>query len=207
MPSASDSTQKPRKKPTQGRSQATVSAILQATAHILATDGYEALSTNRVAEKAGVSIGSLYQYFPSKESLVGELVDRECDRLNALFGEVFMRARDLPPRELARELIGAIYRAKSENPQLSKALREQIPRTGRIGRLEEALAQITTIVGDYLEANRKELRVKSPRDAAFYAVELVDGLTMSAIIKWPRAHAERVIQEIADIVTAYLFGH
>ena len=65
-----------RKSPRQDRSKVTVDAILDATAHIIVTDGYDQLSTNRVAERAGVSIGSLYQYFPNKEALVGELVDR-----------------------------------------------------------------------------------------------------------------------------------
>jgi AcrR family transcriptional regulator len=58
----------PRKQPKQDRSQATVQAILTATTHILTEDGYDQLTTNRVAERAGVSIGSLYQYFPNKEA-------------------------------------------------------------------------------------------------------------------------------------------
>ena len=54
-----------RKSPAQSRSRATVEAILDAAAHILVTQGFAAASTNRIAEKAGVSIGSLYQYFPN----------------------------------------------------------------------------------------------------------------------------------------------
>ncbi|MBE9008662.1 helix-turn-helix transcriptional regulator [Pseudanabaenaceae cyanobacterium LEGE 13415] len=59
-----------RKLPQQGRSKLTVDAILTATAHILIEDGYDKASTNRIAERAGISIGSLYQYFPNKESLM-----------------------------------------------------------------------------------------------------------------------------------------
>jgi AcrR family transcriptional regulator len=58
----------PRKLPQQDRSKVTVDAILTATAHILTQEGYDRTTTNRIAELAGVSIGSLYQYFPSKEA-------------------------------------------------------------------------------------------------------------------------------------------
>ena len=75
----------PRKKPLQARSAATVQAILQAAAHILETDGLAACSTNAVALKAGVSIGSLYQYFPSREAITKALI---LMRTTALLQEV-----------------------------------------------------------------------------------------------------------------------
>src|SRR6202167_6846461 len=74
----------PRKKPRQQRSQATVECILDATARVLCTTGYDRASTNRVAMAAGVSVGSLYQYFPSKEALVAALVDRHVEQMTSL---------------------------------------------------------------------------------------------------------------------------
>src|ERR1700733_5846515 len=74
----------PRKKPRQGRSQATVDAILVATARVLCATGYDRASTNRIALAAGVSVGSLYQYFPSKEALVAALVERHIDEMTSL---------------------------------------------------------------------------------------------------------------------------
>src|SRR5262249_7474993 len=65
-----------RKLPVQERSRVTVEALLEATARILVKEGFDAASTNRIAAVAGVSVGSLYQYFPSKESLVAALIDR-----------------------------------------------------------------------------------------------------------------------------------
>jgi AcrR family transcriptional regulator len=205
MPSTESALSKPRKLPRQARAQATVTAILEATAHILAEAGYDALTTNHVAARAGVSIGSLYQYFPSKEALVGELMDRHCDRMNALFGEVFLRAQRLSPHELAREVVAAIYRAKRENPELSRVLREQLPRMGRVSRLEQSLAQITEVVESYLEQHRSLLRVESPARAAFYAVELGESLTMTSVIKRRGDDPETVIDEITDVVVRYLF--
>src|SRR5688572_21841585 len=66
----------PRKLPRQERSQATVEAILEAATHILVRDGYAGLTTNRIAERAGVNVASLYQYFPGKEAIVAELRKR-----------------------------------------------------------------------------------------------------------------------------------
>ncbi|NLS20799.1 TetR/AcrR family transcriptional regulator [Rhizobium sp. P40RR-XXII] len=71
----------PRKTPKQARSLATVEAIVEAAARILEERGHEAFSTNAVAEKAGVSVGSLYQYFPRKDALIGALILRETSRL------------------------------------------------------------------------------------------------------------------------------
>src|ERR1700751_5265402 len=67
---------KPRKVASQKRSRATVDALVEATARILVREGFDKASTNRIAEVAGVSVGSLYQYFPSKEALVLAVVER-----------------------------------------------------------------------------------------------------------------------------------
>ncbi|WP_439528100.1 TetR/AcrR family transcriptional regulator [Pannonibacter sp.] len=65
---------KPRKQPRQGRSRQTCDAILEASARILEEDGIARFTTNRIAERAGVSIGSLYQYYPSKEAILAALI-------------------------------------------------------------------------------------------------------------------------------------
>ena len=66
-----------RKRPLQARAQQTVDAIIEATARILEGQGHDGFNTNAVAERAGVSIGTLYQYFPNKEALIGALIARE----------------------------------------------------------------------------------------------------------------------------------
>jgi AcrR family transcriptional regulator len=71
----------PRKKPGQKRSEATVAAVLEAAARILETEGFEGYTTNAVARRAGVSIGSLYQYFPSKDAITKALMLRETTTL------------------------------------------------------------------------------------------------------------------------------
>ena len=72
-----------RKSPTQARAEQTVDAILEAAAQILQSDGEERLNTNRIAERAGFSIGTLYQYFADKEAIVAALAERERDKILA----------------------------------------------------------------------------------------------------------------------------
>lgn len=79
MSSPEDRTQA-RKQPRQARSIALVEAVLDACEELLARDGYEALSTRDVAHRAGVSVGSLYQYFPAKAALVGAVIERKMER-------------------------------------------------------------------------------------------------------------------------------
>src|SRR5262245_60659571 len=66
----------PRKHASQERARATVDALIEATARILVREGFDRASTNRIAEEAGVSVGSLYQYYPCKEALVAAVIDR-----------------------------------------------------------------------------------------------------------------------------------
>src|SRR5687767_1375689 len=81
---AKAATSSPRKQPRQARSKAMVDAILDAAARVFVEDGLEAATTNRIAREAGVSVGSLYQYFPSKQAVLVELHRREIERGNDL---------------------------------------------------------------------------------------------------------------------------
>ena len=85
-----------RKIASQERSRATVEAILEATARILIREGFDKASTNRVAEVAGVSVGSLYQYFPSKDALVAALIARHGEDIRRTIGDELTEAVKLP---------------------------------------------------------------------------------------------------------------
>lgn len=86
----------PRKVPRQERAQATVEAIVEATARVLREQGYDGLTTNKVADAAGVSVGSLYQYFPGKDALVTALLLRFAERQQAAFFDVIGRVVTAP---------------------------------------------------------------------------------------------------------------
>ncbi len=112
----------PRKAPRQRRSQHTVASILEAAAQVLETQGLAGFTTNAVAERAGVSIGSLYQYFPSKDALTLALLQREAERFQA--DAIAALAIADGPAAL-RRLIEAAVRQQLERPELARLLDEQ----------------------------------------------------------------------------------
>ena len=117
----------PRKSPRQRRSLATVETIIEAAARILETAGPDGFNTNAVARRAGVSVGSLYQYFPSKQAIVAELSRRNA--LVALEGlaQVAARTRGLPMLERLRAFVAFAIAQQSARPRLSRVLDQLEP--------------------------------------------------------------------------------
>ncbi|WP_418163190.1 TetR/AcrR family transcriptional regulator [Pantoea vagans] len=110
---------RPRKMPRQGRSAETVRAIIEATARILEKGGLGAFTTNAVAEWAGVSIGSLYQYFPSKEALIGALIVRET---SLLISECEAIVADAKGKEALQGVIASAVNHQLRRPALARLL-------------------------------------------------------------------------------------
>src|SRR5512136_1975960 len=114
----------PRKKPRQRRSKAMYDAILEATAHLLSEKGYAATTTNHIAERAGISIGSLYQYFPNKEAIAVVLLQRHIvsgmDYMNPLITHA-MKSRSNPAK-MVKAFIEAACDHHTDNPNLHKVL-------------------------------------------------------------------------------------
>jgi AcrR family transcriptional regulator len=105
-----------RKSPTQARAAQTVDAIIEAAIQILQSDGEERLTTNRIAERAGVSIGSLYQYFADKEAIVEAVAERERDRVVASIlkslSDVKTDDFESVTREVIRTMVNAFARRR-----------------------------------------------------------------------------------------------
>lgn len=113
---------KPRKLPVQARSQATIEAIFEATIQVLLAGGARALTTNRIAEKAGVSIGTLYQYFPGKEALLYALVGRHLDKAGEAVERACQVRRGMSPADCADTFVDAYIDAKAGDVAVSRAL-------------------------------------------------------------------------------------
>jgi AcrR family transcriptional regulator len=109
----------PRKSPRQARATATVQAILEAAAHILETQGLAACSTNAVARKAGVSIGSLYQYFPSRDAITKALI---LEQAAAIVVKVEAIATSQGGRVALRRLVGIAIEQQLFRPKLARVL-------------------------------------------------------------------------------------
>ncbi|MFL9532176.1 TetR/AcrR family transcriptional regulator [Acinetobacter baumannii] len=112
----------PRKRPRQARSVATFEAILEAAARILESLGFARFNTNAVAELAGVSIGSLYQYFPSKDALIVELIRRERAELSKRIVKAIQEHEATDLKEKLKLIIQAAVKHQLSRPQLARTL-------------------------------------------------------------------------------------
>jgi len=197
----------PRKNATQERSRATVDALLAATARVLVKDGYDHASTNKIAHAAGVSIGSLYQYFPSKEALVAAVIERHIGGMMDVVRASLARVAPLPLREAARELVRVMIEAHRIEPKLHRVLVEQIPRVGSMEQIERVDEEATSLVRAYLEGHRDEVGVEDLDLASFLAVSCVEAMTHAAVLRRPELLSEpRFVDEVAALVVRYLEG-
>lgn len=115
------------RRPRQRRSQATVEALLEATARILERDGLAGLTTNHVAALAGVSIGSLYEYFDSKDALVQAWCEHHVSNARALIDALFDELAGTPMTDALDPFLDALLAMNLDRPRLKRVLLEQIP--------------------------------------------------------------------------------
>jgi AcrR family transcriptional regulator len=111
----------PRKTPIQARSTVTVEAISEATIQVLLSHGADRLTTTRVAQRAGVSVGTLYQYYPNKQSLLFAVLENHLSNVMARVEAACESARRKPLAEMIREMVEAFVDAKMERSDISVA--------------------------------------------------------------------------------------
>jgi len=197
----------PRKTASQERSRLTVEALIEATARILMKDGYDRASTNRIAEAAGVSIGSLYQYFPSKEALVAAVIDRHTQGMMQVVRDALVKVAMRPIEEAARELVRVMIDAHRVNPKLHRVLVEQVPRVGRLDNIQAIDREAYALVRAYLEAHRDEVGIADTDMAAFVCVTTVEALTHAAVVHRREVLSEERATVFVDEVTALILRY
>ena len=173
----------PRKLPRQARSKATVEAVITAAAQVLIEQGYESATTARIAERAGVSIGSLYQYFPNKEALIAALIEQHADEIVT----VMRQALDDPANATLQDGLRAIIRAGTTahrlDPRLHKILNEQVPRVGKLAKAMDTSRQITAAIERFLRSHADEiLPGRDPAIAAIVIETSIEALGHKAVI-------------------------
>ena len=197
----------PRKKPRQGRSQATVDAILVATARVLCATGYDRASTNRIALAAGVSVGSLYQYFPSKEALVAAVIDRHNEEIMQVVRAALTEVADMPIDKGVRRLVTVAIEAHRIDPKLHRVLAEQIPRTGQLADVEAFNREVHTLVRAYLESRRKEMRKIDPGLATFICVSAIEAVAHNTVLNQAEMLSEKTVRTLVDETTRMVVGY
>lgn len=202
MPPA-DHRLQPRRKPRQVRAELTRQRILTAAAHVFAEHGYAAGTTNRIAERARISIGSLYQYFPNKDAILAALLVRHLDRGDWTGAdEVDLSPGSLPAaiRALVRDALDnhrddpALLRMMIEEARVSPELVEAMERHGR-----RRVAQVRDLL-----ARHPDVAVTDLDTAAELIVNTVE-LNTHKLMAAPQTIPEEVFAaELVDMVTRYL---
>ncbi len=186
----------------------TVDALVEATARILIREGYDRASTNKIAAMAGVSIGSLYQYFPNKEALVAAVIERHNQQLWQVVQNALVKVAARPIEIAARELVAAAFDAHRVDPKLHRVLAEEVPRAGRLENIEAVERNARAVFRSYLESRRSEIDVADLDLAAFILATTVEALTHSAVLHRPDVLADEkagaFVNEVTGLVLRYL---
>ncbi|WP_203448842.1 MULTISPECIES: TetR/AcrR family transcriptional regulator [unclassified Mycobacteroides] len=192
----------PRRTPRQERSRLMVERIVDAGRQVLIEHGYEGASTNRIAEAAGISPGSLYQYFPNKDVIIAAVVDEYADRITAAVTHELMeqvgRASDL---HAVRRTLAVLLDTMSEQPELLRAMIEHTPRLG----LGSKIADFERRVG---ELAVMDLRVRSSTSKhanarIWIAIRTVENLTIRYVLEEPAIDRDEFLDELVDLVAGY----
>jgi len=202
-----DSGLTPRKRPRQRRARETVDAILEAAAQVFGEAGYGEVTTNRIAERAGVSIGSLYQYFPNKNALLVALVEREVEQgiehMAAWIGRAQRGDEDLGP--LLEAFVEAMLELHRGSPDLHRILFEEAAHPPE---LHECTLRLEGTLAHGWEAilrGRPDVRVADPDTAAHFLVQTAEALTHRFVQQGlHELSGEGFVRELTALLHRYL---
>lgn len=173
-----------RKTPQQARSKATVDALLEATAQLWIEVGYDKSSTNRIARRAGVSVGSLYQYFPNKEALALALIEHFADTQHARLRKHLQDVdlMEVPIEEAVRWLIEATFEAKKSGAELHRAIFEHAPHLPSVDGVGHWLRRASDMIEFALHARNDELALANPALTAHLIGSAVHGVIHHSVV-------------------------
>lgn len=198
-----------RRRPTQRRSRQTVEAILAAAAQVFEERGYAGGTTNRIAERAGVSIGSLYQYFPDKDAVLVALMERHVREGTGLLTRRMagFSAPDVPLRASLRNLIASTIEIHSRAPGLHRVLFEEAPKPAELLEFHREVEHSITALVEQLLRDLPEVQVPDPALSAYMVVHLVEDLVHEFVLHPPDVIDEaRFADELVVLLEGYLTG-
>ena len=194
----------PRKSPVQARSTASVDAILEATIQVLLSDGKERLTTTRVALRAGVSVGTLYQYFPNKSSLLKAVLRRHLNEVMEAIERVCREQTGNSLQEMATALINAFLEAKMRDGKASVALYSVSSDVDGAKIQQQMGARSNKAIVGMLESAPEPL-VKDPQLVASMLQGAMAGVSRRLLESGaPEKQFESLRQELIFLVSAYL---
>lgn len=195
----------PRKRPTQERASATVDAILIASARTFSERGFANASVNLIARRAGVSVGSLYQYFPGKDALLAALAERHTDETLRTLERTFAEVRAEPLEVAVRTVIERMVDAHAD--PLHRVLALGLDGLGADGSLQAVIDERAgAAVAGFLRERASEVRSHTAL-TALLLVRAIDLLTHAAIERHPASLSDgTLVGELSALVLGYLRG-
>jgi AcrR family transcriptional regulator len=181
-----------------------VETILQAATRVFTRLGYPQATTNRIAAAAGISVGSLYQYFSSKDAIAVELLRRYRERLVALVGDRMSAMSATSLESIVRALVEALVRAEGIDPALHRVLIEQVLRTDARGAIVGFEERLEALVARAIRAAPAGARTPDPDVAAFVLVRSVLGTVHAAVVDRPGIDRGKVADELTRWIVRYL---
>jgi AcrR family transcriptional regulator len=195
----------PRKNPKQQRSRSLVDSAVEAAARILSRMGYEGATTNRVAETAGISIGSLYQYFPNRDALIGAVIDRHLDKFMRQTEKDFEDFPDLSPEQGIEKVIRRIASEYLKNRKLFAVLFDHMPRVQRTKNILHSRRRGAELVLNALSRHGHRIPHRDLKSASYVIVNAVMGvLLMASLDEELPLGEDELVRELVDMVLGHL---
>jgi len=211
-PDAVDDPDKPsnsgRKPPRQSRSQALVDAIVEAATRILPDRGLDGTTTNRIAELAGVSIGSLYQYFPNKDSILATLIERDLAAQERIYRAMIEEMRDRPLEDVVEAIVGDATARYLGHPRLVRAVFVHAARLEHVKTILATRSAVGGALAQLIRERRAEVSVADPDGAAFVLINAVMGVYQAWVFTDPaeRIATDEVKRHLTRMILGYLRG-
>ncbi len=197
-----------KKRPRQRRAEATVEAMLQAADELLSALPYDKVTTNRIAERAGVGIGSLYQYFPNKEAIVARVVTQWVDAMLAEVGDRLAAGAQLELAAAAQAMVSALFEVVDRHRVKVRLILEVIPFALQIPAVAELPASLIAISAATQASIRDRLNFARPEAASYVLMVMSRASIIETVLHCPR-HIDRADIEytIADFVARIMLGN
>lgn len=200
---------KPRKSPVQARSTATIEVLHEATIQVLLKEGIVKCNTTRIAERAGVSVGSIYQYYPNRDSLLAAVLQRHLDSVAEKIEELCLKHEKTSIRTLISALVDEIILAKLSNPEESKALYAISGERGGLDLSKRMNERMLAAVSNLLES-ASDIEFDDSQIVAEFVLGAIMGLIRRVLENQVTDKVEQVLEShLKLMVVAYLqqVGH
>lgn len=183
-----------------------VERIVAAGREVLVSDGYDAFSTNRVAAAAGISPGSLYQYFPDKTAILDVVVDRYTEQTADRVATAMSDRLGGMGLEVVRDIVDALLSALEADRALLRVVAEELPLSRTRARRQALERRVSELAATYLLARPEHSRRPQPTVSTWVTVLAIENLAIRWVLDEPPVERDQLLDEIVALVGGYLLS-